>query len=711
MKDDPETTLPWFATDRTRIFFDMHLPDWPDKEVASRFNPIALAEQFARIGADSVVFYAKCQYGNFYYHTRKGRLHSGLNGKDLFREFADAAHARGIKVIAYYSASWDVRVAQTHPEWLTLDRFGKVSVARWPSLCLNSPYRELIFEHLDEIARETFADGLWLDMAIIGRDRCYCDFCRKAFREHHRLNLPRSETDPGWLTFLEWRYQTIETFFAQAREIVKAARPDIAFCNNYWGYPYMDFSMGSRAVGALRSVDYATGEGYSEWSGITSPSLFSKYLRDASGGKPFEVLLSRFHETWDFTIRPATQIAYEAYAAAANGATVTIDDEPYYDGSIEAEVYQVLTPIFREIRSRRELITGTQPIRYAGIWYSQKSHDRCAKQANTEFIASITGTYKTLLEEHIPVGFVFDESASPVDLEKYSVILLPNTQFLDDHHIELLRDYVSHGGGLIVSGPAGSFSAEPVRRQLRELLGIQTHGQSDYSLSYLRFPDSWDAQLSRVPLLIQSCVSLVRPTSGQAFGEIIDPICETNDKTYYHNNLPSPYSPAGFPAAVKNVFGAGQTIYFAGDLATQFAKSGRPVLRHLITDAVKTVARERLPFTVKCPRTTEFLVHEDGAGRWICHFLSVHLQQPTWHCELAVASGHAIRTKEVYEETLPIFDIALSIFREVQTATLYPGGESLRISTDEKGASLITIPRIELWESVVLDVAGTESRG
>jgi putative glycosyl hydrolase-like family 6 (GHL6) protein len=100
-----------------------------------------------------VVFYAKCQYGNSYYRSRNGHLHSGLNGGDLFREFAEAAHARGIRVIAYYSASWDTRIAQTHPEWLTLDRFGKVSVARWPTLCLNSPYRKLIFEHLDEIAR------------------------------------------------------------------------------------------------------------------------------------------------------------------------------------------------------------------------------------------------------------------------------------------------------------------------------------------------------------------------------------------------------------------------------------------------------------------------------------------------------------------------------------------------------------------------------
>jgi hypothetical protein len=703
MKDSVKAMMPWFGADKTRIFFDMHLPDWPDKEVAFRFNPTALAEEFMRVGADSVVFYAKCQYGNSYYRTRNGHLHSGLHGRDLFREFAEAAHARGIRVIAYYSASWDTRVAQSHPEWLTLDCFGKVSVARWPTLCLKSPYRELIFEHLDEIARETPADGVWLDMAIIGKDRCYCDFCRAGFRQRYGSAPPKSEGEPEWLTFLEWRYETIEAFFAEARRIVKAANPDIAFCNNYWGYPYMDSSMGSRAVGALKSVDFATGEGYSEWSGITSPSLFSKYLRDASGGKPFEVLLSRFHETWDFTVRPATQIAYEAYAAAANGATVTVDDEPYYDGSIEPEVYRILRPVFAEIHSRRELITGTQPYRYAVIWYSQKSHDRCSKQANREFIASIVGAYKALLEEHIPVGFVFDESASRGDLQKYAVILLPNVKFLDERDVGLLEEYVKLGGGLVSCGAVGSLAAESIKSQLNQILGIQTHGVSDYSLSYLRFSHSGGIHGARVPLVIQDRVTFVRATSSQAFGKIIDPICETSDKTYYHNNLPSPHRPTGFPGAVKNEFGSGKTIYFAGDLAMQFAKSGQPALRDLIADAVKTVARVRLPFAIKCPKTTEFLIHEDIAGRWICHFLSVHLQQPTWHGELAVTSGCAIRTKEVYEETLPVFDVLLSVFRKLGKATLYPGGASLRIYVDEDGTSLISIPRIELWETLVLD--------
>jgi hypothetical protein len=65
------------------------------------------------------------------------------------------------------------------------------------------------------------------------------------------------------------------------------------------------------------------------------------------------------------------------------------------------------------------------------------------------FIASATGTYKALLEEHIPIGFVFDESASLAKLRRYSVVLLPDAAFLDEQDIGLLREYVGLGGGLI----------------------------------------------------------------------------------------------------------------------------------------------------------------------------------------------------------------------------------------------------------------------
>ena len=713
--------LPWFATDKTRIFFDMHLPDWPEKGVAERFDPVALAKTFAETGAESVVFYAKCQYGNFYYPTRNGHLHSGLNGRDLFGEFTHAAHGHGMKVIAYYSASWDTRLAFEHPEWLTSDRDGKVFLGRWPTLCLNTAYRALIFEHLREIAEQTAADGLWLDMAIVGKGRCYCRRCGELFRDRFHADLPRSEDDPNWLRFLNWRFDTVEAFFSAARDVVKKRRPDFAFCNNYWGYPYMDASMGSRAVGALKAVDYATGEGYSEWSGITSPSLFAKYLRDASGGKPVEVLLSRFHETWDFTLRPATQIAYEASAVAANGATVTIDDEPYHDGTIELAVYQTLKPVFGEIHARQDLITGTEPLRFAGIWYSQKTHDRCVGDRNPDFIASIAGAYKTLIEAHVPVGFVFDELLTPDLVKQYAVLLLPSVSDLTPSESGILQQYVRNGGGLICLGVTGSISG------MQDLLGLRYAGLSNHEVHYLEIPHRNDRQGSAIrhycrtndrqreavnnaigrfelPLLVEGPACKVAPSDGVGSGAVIYPICDSTDQIYYHNHLPAPHTWSTHPAVIRHRIGRGKTIYFAADLARQFAKNGQPILRDIIIDALNEVAQTNLPVRTHCPRTTELLVHVHRSGRWICHFVSVHLKLPTWYGELAIANDRAARTKDVYEETLPIYNVELSVNRNVAEALLYPGNLRLKITKIDE-TTTIRVPRIELWETVVLTFA------
>jgi hypothetical protein len=84
----------------------------------------------------------------------------------------------------------------------------------------------------------------------------------------------------------------------------------------------------------------------------------------------------------------------------------------------------------------------------------------------------------------------------------------------------------------------------------------------------------------------------------------------------------------------------------------------------------------------------------------------VHLQQPTWYDQLAVSTGRATRTKEVYEEVLPFFNVSLRVKRRVREATLYPGETSLAIHKENDGSSLILIPKIELWETVVLDLEG-----
>ena len=116
------------------------------------------------------------------------------------------------------------------------------------------------------------------------------------------------------------------------------------------------------------------------------------------------------------------------------------------------------------------------------------------------------------------------------------------------------------------------------------------------------------------------------------------------------------------------------------------------------------MTQTNLPVRTRCPRTTELLVHVHRSGRWICHFVSVHLKLPTWYGELAIANDRAARTKDVYEETLPIYNVELSVNQNVAEALLYPGNIRLKITKNDE-TTTVRVPRIELWETVVLTFA------
>ena len=165
----------WYSKNLRRIFFDMHLPDWTEpgqsggrldglQNVATAFDPKAIVAEFVRARINVAVIFAKCQYGNFYYNTQIGHKHRGLGNLDLLGEIVEEAHRHNIRIVGYYSNMWDTQIARTHPEWMAQDANGQSSYDRWPSLCLNSPYRDLVHQHLHEMFSLYDLDGVWSDI-------------------------------------------------------------------------------------------------------------------------------------------------------------------------------------------------------------------------------------------------------------------------------------------------------------------------------------------------------------------------------------------------------------------------------------------------------------------------------------------------------------------------------------------------------------------
>jgi len=683
----------WLAESRKRIFFDMHLPAWPGMGIAESFDPKALAEAIITSGADSAVLFGKCQYGNFYTRLPGERLHPGLGGTDLLEEVSARLHSNGVKTIVYYSVSWDERFAEEKPEWLAENAAGIRGDGpyRWRTLCINGPYADIVERHLMDIARKP-VDGIWLDMTIIGDGFCYCPRCRARFMEANGRQPPSSPAEPGYAEFLGFRYGIVESFYARIRAGLREVAPQIVFTNNYWGYPWSSAAMGSRAVGAVANVDFLTGEAYSDWTGIRSTSILPIFLRSVASGRPFEALIGTGINTWDFTRKPRPYLAYEAFSVFAHGAAVTVDDQPTHTGGFDESLYREdLREIFGQISAMSRTVAG-KPARYVSVYHSQRAKDRCA--ASRDFLRDICGAFRLFRDLRLSVDFTFDESRAIPDPAEVPVLALSGATQLTSPEWDLLAGF-ARKGGLIVA--AGGMGGDLEVTAALAALGLRTEGPSAYSVSYLRSPDRGGRDI-----LVRGRYAALSAARGGR-GEVIDPLCETSPRVFFHNNLPSPYRGSGAPAMVEIPMGAGALVVFPQPLFRHYAKEPSRELRGIVRDLVS----RRCPpprIGLEIPMRMDFSIVESADSVHV-HLLNPSIE-PSLCCGLMdIYDGAFERSYEYMEEVVPVHDLRILV-RHPRIGDVRTLREKSPFSAKEVPEGWeVVVNRVALWEIVQIGLA------
>ncbi len=678
----------------------MHLPAWEGKGIAEKLDPLSIADAIAASGADSAVLFAKCQYGNFYTRVGEERLHPGLGSTDFLAETAEALRGKGVRTLAYYSVSWDERFADERPDWLTETARGTKEPGpyRWRTLCINGPYAEVVLRHLSDIARKPI-DGIWLDMTIVGEGRCYCPRCRQAFASRFGRQPPASAGEPGYADFLAFHYDLVESFYGSVRDRLREISPALAFTNNYWGYPWSSASMGSRAVGATAVVDFLTGEAYSDWTGIRSVSMLPIFLRSVAAGRPFEALIGTGINTWDFTRKPLAHLSYEAFSAFAHGAAVTVDDQPFPDGSIDESLYREdLQRIFGETARVAESVEGRHA-RFASIFHSQRTKDHAGDQR--DFIRDICGAFRLLRDLHLDVDFVFDESLSGLT-DAGPLLVLPGVSRLGIEEWRRIESFMNAGGLVVAAGGLGG-DGEVVEALAR--LGIGAATPSAFSLSYLRHPAAGQRDA-----LVRGRAALHAPgralPAGAASGEVIEPVCETGPRTFFHNNLPAPHRATGFPAVLEVPVGQGALALLPQPVFRHYAKEPSLPLRGLL----RSIMARRLPpprISLDIPLKMDFSIVEAGNALYV-HLLNPGVE-PSLCCGLMdIYVGAFERSCEYMEEEVPVHDLRILLRRDrVGRVTALREGSPVKLRR-VRGGWEIAVERVSLWEILKVELGRGE---
>ncbi len=629
----------WWRTSRRRVFLDAHTPDWTDPHqrgnvtdptfpVLSTVDPERDMATIAAAGADSVVLFAKCQYGNAYYPTRVGRQHAALAGRDLFGAQVAAAHAHGMRVLAYYSNMWDVAAAGEHPDWALEPLLSRGSTGRWPALCLLSGYRRRALDQVREVAARYPVDGLWSDILTAGP--CVCARCQAEFRAEYGREMPADRDDDAWPDLVHFSQRILRDYLAEQRAVLRAERPDAALVPNFYATTYVDAVLGL-STAHLADADLGSSEGYTDWHGLGFPSFAARYIRAGMLDGPAEVLVSRFVHTWDFTLRSPAQLRFEAFTVAAHGCTATVDDQPTGTGALDPTVYQRLSTVFERIAERSPWLDGAEPVRYAALWAGQAERELESRlgvpespslgeqsaqfppgerrDGPSDLAAAVTGSYRALVESHLPVGFVDERPESLATLAGYRVLVLPDALALGDATVAAIGDFVRSGGGLVVTGPAVP--------ALSPLLGVDFGAPSPASYPYVRLDDGAPVphygRVAELTGLAPDVRVLARRT---------DPVLETDKATYWHNNQPAPGRPTGVPVIVERAVGAGRVVVSAARLGNNHARLGHGTYRDLLGALVVRAAGGGPPIEVLgTHRATELVLSRRG-GTLVAHLVT-----------------------------------------------------------------------------------------
>lgn len=498
---------------------------------------------------------------------------------DYLKKYLPQAHKRGIKVIIYFNVHWYTKeFAAEHPDWVQIKEDNKPIddvYTTGTSFCVNSPWREWVFQILKDLAKYEI-DGIFFDGPIFFTNTCYCESCKKLFREKYGEDLPlkSNRNNPSWKKLLEFQSDSIARILKDSDRVIKNINPDILlYMNGNANWPFWPTGRDNRKI--IKHTDILGAEGGFLYGNLTQPiqkpGITAKLLKTQAQGKPVVVFNDAGHKPWSWYLLSEPEIRLLLAESIANGANIWIGISPSDAGKPEPEVIREYNSFIK--RNPHPYFQTESLARIALLWPMQSANfytgstvplTDFTRQVKAEGVGNVeeefNGFYDTLVRGHFPFD-VIDEPALG-DLKKYDFLILPNAACLSEENTEYIRNFVKDGGNLISSFETSLYNEYGERLEdfrLNDVMGLNFSGE-------IFGPMHWDyvcpvkkhkfLQGITKDFLPSPTYGIKVNTSGAAS---ILSFCERLKGRY--DNVPQP---SDVPFCTVNSYGKGISVYFAG---------------------------------------------------------------------------------------------------------------------------------------------------
>jgi len=329
------------------------------RPIAEQFDPEAFADRMAQAHVTSVNVFAKCHHGYSYYPTDVGTIHPGLS-RDLLGEQIAALRARGIKAPVYVTVLWDDLAGADHPEWIAVDREGRLlaqppfsgaSVMEkgigWSVMDLASGYAGYVIDQVRELCERYRPDGFWFDIVSV-----VPSYSPRSLARMKDLGI-----DPTDVQAVETHYLKIrDRFVADLKSTVNEINPGASFVVNHSVDAWLAGTIDAQTQIDVESLPTSGGA----W-GYTHYPVYARYAR--TFGRPIVGMTGRFHRSWaDFGgLKTGDQLQYEIATILAAGGGVCVGDQLDPDGELDEAVYRTIGAGFARVEALEPWVTQAVP--------------------------------------------------------------------------------------------------------------------------------------------------------------------------------------------------------------------------------------------------------------------------------------------------------------------------------------------------------------
>ena len=294
---------------------------------------------------------------------------------------------------------------------------------------------------------------------------------------------------------------------------------------------------------------------------------------------------------------------------------------------------------------------------------------------------------KIMAKNHIPYGVITKKDLNR--LSEFQVVILSNVAVLDEEELRELKKYVAGGGHLIATKSTSIISENGEKQSnflLADLLGVDYAGKTSGNVTYVSPRENAEKYFEGFdkiwPPTLESSQMLVRAKSGtEILATITLPYTYEWEWRYASLLTNPPGNYTDWPSVVKNHFGKGSSLYFAGAVE----KWSNERLDKVIGNLVRSVCDRPMYHHADAPSCVEITMFDQPeANRFVLHAVNYQYEMPN----------------------IPVYHVPIQVNthgKEVKKATIIADDvKELDIKKLENGCIEITIPSIETYSLITL---------